>query len=103
MSIAPLWAPQLGADEIRRPAAKGARAITFSENPAALELPSFWSDAWDPMLDALEETDTPMCLHIGSASRPLLPHPHAPVPVVISLLRLLSVAAVSDLPFSPIF
>ena len=44
LSILPLWDPQLCADEIRRTSARGARAVTFSENPAALGLPSFWSD-----------------------------------------------------------
>jgi predicted TIM-barrel fold metal-dependent hydrolase len=103
MSIVPMWDAQLCAEEIRRTVAKGARAITFSENPAALGLPSFWSDDWRPMLDALEETDTPMCLHIGSSSRPIVPHADAPIPVVISLLGLLSMSAMSDLVFSPIF
>lgn len=103
LAIVPMWDPQLAADEVRRTAALGARAITFSENPAALGLPSFWSDEWDPLLYALEETDTPMCLHIGSSSRPIVPHHDAPIPVVISLLGLLSMAAFSDLVFSPIF
>jgi predicted TIM-barrel fold metal-dependent hydrolase len=103
LSILPMWDPQLCADEIRRTAEKGARAVTFSENPAALGLPSFWSDTWDPMLDALTETGTPMCLHIGSSSRPIVPHEDAPIPMVISLLGLLSMSAFSDLVFSPIF
>jgi predicted TIM-barrel fold metal-dependent hydrolase len=103
MSIVPMWDAQQCADEIRRTVQKGSRAITFSENPAALGLPSFWSTAWDPMLDALEETDTPMCLHIGSSSRPIVPHADAPLPVVISLLGLLSMSALSDLVFSLIF
>ncbi|HEV8298248.1 MAG TPA: amidohydrolase family protein [Acidimicrobiales bacterium] len=103
LSILPMWDPQLCAAEIRRTAAKGARAVTFSENPAALGLPSFWSTHWDPMLDALTEAEMPLCLHIGSSSRPIVPHADAPIPVVISLLGLLSMGAFSDLVFSPIF
>lgn len=103
LSILPMWDAQLCADEIRRTVAKGSRAVTFSENPAALGLPSFWDEQWDPMLDALEETDTPMCLHIGSSSRPIVPHADAPIPVVISLLNLLSMSAMADLVYSPIF
>lgn len=103
MAIMPAWDAQLCADEILRTVEKGAKAITFSENPAALGLPSFWSEAWDPMLSALEETETPMCLHIGSSSRPIVPHEDATLPVVISLLGLLSMTALSDLCFSPIF
>ena len=95
--------PALCAAEIERTAARGARAITFSENPAALGLPSFWSDEWDPMLSALEETDTALCLHIGSSSRPIIPHGDAPTPLIISLMGLLTMATLSDLVMSPVF
>jgi predicted TIM-barrel fold metal-dependent hydrolase len=103
LSIVPLWSAALCAAEIERTAARGARAITFTENPAALGLPSFWSDAWDPMLSALEETDTALCLHIGSSSRPIIPHADAPTPLIISLMSLLTMATLSDLVMSPVF
>jgi len=103
LSIVPMWDVESAAIEIRRTAAKGARAVTFSENPAALNLPSFWSPAWDPFFSALEETETPLCLHVGSSSRPIVPHPDAPLPVIIGLLGLLSMQAFTDLVMSPIF
>jgi predicted TIM-barrel fold metal-dependent hydrolase len=103
LSIVPLWDAGAAAAEIERTATKGSRAITFMENPAALGLPSFWSDAWDPMLSALEETGTAMCLHIGSSSRPIIPHPDTPTPLIISLMSLLTMAALSDLVMSPVF
>ena len=40
MIILPLWDASLALAEVERCAAKGARAVTFSENPAALGLPS---------------------------------------------------------------
>jgi predicted TIM-barrel fold metal-dependent hydrolase len=103
LSIVPLWDPVQCAKEIERTAARGARAITFMENPAALGLPSFWSDEWDPMLSALEDTGTAMCLHIGSSSRPIIPHKDATTPLIISLMSLLTMAALSDLVMSPVF
>lgn len=106
LSIVPMWDAELAGAEIRRTAAGpagGARAVTFSENPAALGLPSFWSEEWAPFFSALEETGIPLCLHIGSSSRPIIPHPDAPIPVVIGLLGLLSMQAVTDLVFSPVF
>ena len=42
--------PQLMADEVHRVAAKGCRAVTFSENPEKLGWPSFHSDALGPVL-----------------------------------------------------
>ena len=52
MSLMPLWDPQLMADEIRRVAAKGCHAVTFSENPAKLGLPSYHTEHCDPFFKA---------------------------------------------------
>ena len=53
-----IWDPELMADEIRRIAAKGCHAVTFSENPSQLGLPSFHSDHWDPFWRACEDDET---------------------------------------------
>jgi predicted TIM-barrel fold metal-dependent hydrolase len=103
LSIVPLWDPALAAEEVRRTAARGSRAITFPENPAPLGLPSFWSNEWDPLFSALEETGNPLCLHIGSSSRPIIPHDDAPIAEIIALLGLLSMQTLVDLLLSPLF
>ena len=66
-----LWAPDIAADEIRRNAARGVRALTFSEMPHYLGLPSIHdpSGYWDPVFAAADETGTVVCMHIGSGSR----------------------------------
>ena len=43
---------RLLAAEVRRCAAKGAHAVTFSENPSKLGWPSIHSDHWDPFWKA---------------------------------------------------
>jgi predicted TIM-barrel fold metal-dependent hydrolase len=103
LAIVPLWDPQLAAREIERTAANGARAITFTENPVPLGMPSFWTDAWDPVFSALEDVDMPACLHIGSSSRFTRPSDESPIAVMVSLMALNSMAALSDLCFSPVF
>jgi len=60
--------PQVAADEIRRNAARGFKAVTFSESPDKLGLPSIHTGYWDPFLAACEETETVVCLHVGSSS-----------------------------------
>ena len=52
--ILPLWDADLAVAEVERCAAKGARAVTFSENPAALGLPSVHDrrQYWDPVFAA---------------------------------------------------
>src|SRR5207244_4684245 len=41
LGLVPIWDPQLMADGVHRLAAAGCHAISFSENPEKLKLPSF--------------------------------------------------------------
>jgi len=59
--------PELAAAEVRANAARGFKAISFSENPEALGLPSIHTGYWDLLLAACEETETVVCLHVGSS------------------------------------
>jgi predicted TIM-barrel fold metal-dependent hydrolase len=68
LTLVPLWDPELAAAEVRRCADKGSHAVAFSENPVRLKLPSIFTDHWDPLLAACEDTDTVVNLHIGSSS-----------------------------------
>ena len=56
LSIVPLWDAELAAAEVRRNAARGVRAVCFSEIPPHLGLPSIHSGYWDPFFAACEET-----------------------------------------------
>jgi predicted TIM-barrel fold metal-dependent hydrolase len=101
LSVGPLWDPQLMADEIRRVAAKGCHAVTFSENPEKLGLPSLHSDSWDPFWAACESEGTVVCLHIGSSSVVPFTSIDAPVDVSIVLTPVNSFMALADLLFCP--
>jgi predicted TIM-barrel fold metal-dependent hydrolase len=71
LCLIPLWDPAAAGAEVRRNAARGVRAVAFTELPAYLGLPTL-HDAdqhWDPFFTACEETGTTICIHIGSASR----------------------------------
>lgn len=59
--------PEVGAQMIRENAERGFHAVTFSENPANLGLPSVHSGHWDPIMQACAETGTVVNLHIGSS------------------------------------
>jgi predicted TIM-barrel fold metal-dependent hydrolase len=71
LNIIPLWDPAQAAEEIRRNADSGAHAFCFSENPEPLGLPTIWDPNryWNPVWDACQETETVVCMHIGSSSR----------------------------------
>lgn len=76
--IIPLWDASLAAEEVRRMAPRGIKAMCFSEAPAHLGLPSLHAGYWDPFFSACEETQTVIAIHIGSSSRIPLPSPDAP-------------------------
>src|SRR5690606_1252662 len=87
LCIVPLWDPELAAAEIRRNAARGCRAVTFTEMPHHLGLPSIHDPSrhWDPFFAACDETGTVVCMHIGSGSKMVEPSPFAPRAVTTAL------------------
>lgn len=66
--LLPLWSVQDAAREIERCAKKGARAVSFSEDPSRLGLPTIQNPEhhWDPMLKAAAEAEMAVCMHIGT-------------------------------------
>ena len=100
--IPAIWDPEVMAAELRRTAAKGALAITFSENPSKLGWPSFHSDHWDPFWQACCDEDIVVCLHIGSSSELVITAPDAPMDVLITLTPMNIVHAAADLVWSPV-
>jgi predicted TIM-barrel fold metal-dependent hydrolase len=101
-SLPAIWDPEVLAAEIRRTAAKGAHAVTFSENPSKLGWPSFHSDHWDPFWTACSEEQVVVCLHIGSSSQLVITAPDAPIDCLITLTPMNIVQAAADLVWSPV-
>lgn len=85
LALLPYWDPQLMADEVRRVAARGVRAVTFSENPSKLGQPSFHDPHWDPFWQACDDHGMVVCLHIGSSSEVKLPSVDAPFVTMMTL------------------
>ncbi len=99
-SIPTLWDPNEMAAEVRRVAAKGCHAVTFSENPEKLGYPSFHSEHWDPFWKACSDEGTIVCLHIGSSSQLVITSVEAPINVMITLQPMNIVQAAADLLWS---
>ncbi|HVX09172.1 amidohydrolase family protein [Humibacter sp.] len=100
LCIVPLWDPALAAAEVRRNAARGVRAVAFSEIPAYLGLPSIHSGAWDPFFAACEETGTVLAMHIGSGTRTPQTSDDAPEAVAGTIIFGNSAASLVDFLFS---
>jgi predicted TIM-barrel fold metal-dependent hydrolase len=59
--------PVLGAEEVRRNAARGFTSVTLPERPQNIGYPSLFEGYWDPIVEACAETDTVISLHVGSS------------------------------------
>jgi predicted TIM-barrel fold metal-dependent hydrolase len=100
LPIIPLWDAELAAKEVVRNAARGARAVCFSEIPPHLGLPSIHSGEWDPFIAACQDTKTVICMHIGSSSRMPATSGDAPIAVAATLSFNNAMASMSDWLFS---
>lgn len=100
LTIVPLWDVELAVAEVRRCADKGSHAIAFSENPYPLGLPSIHSGEWDPMFAACQDTETVVCMHIGSSSKMPQTTPDAPFIVSSTLTFQNAMGSMIDFVFS---
>ncbi len=105
LTLIPLWDPVAAAAEIHRCANKGSFAVAFSENPFPLGLPSIHDKDrfWDPFLRACEETDTVVCMHIGSSSQMPSTSPDAPFAVSSTITFSNAMGSMCDYILSGVF
>ncbi|WP_046318572.1 amidohydrolase family protein [Mycobacterium sp. UM_Kg1] len=108
LGILPTWDPHLAAAEVERLAQIGTRAVSFPDSPVPLDLPSFHHPThWEPLWDALEAADLPVCLHFGSGgyvpgfpARNPSPQDTAPFAVAIATFSTNLMWSTADLVFS---
>ncbi|MBA3741961.1 amidohydrolase family protein [Sporichthya sp.] len=92
--------PVKGAAEIRANAERGVRLVTFPESPDDLGLPSIFTDHWDPIFAACEETGTVVNLHIGSGGALPPTRDGAPADVVAVLFGMYAMHTAVDWVYS---
>ena len=95
--ILPLFDADRSAEEVRRLAANGCHAVTFSENPVGMGMPSIHTDAWDPLFAACSDEGTVLCCHVGSSSKAASTVPDAPPPVPMNLSSVMAIYTLGDL------
>jgi predicted TIM-barrel fold metal-dependent hydrolase len=100
LCLIPLWDAGLAAAEVRRNAARGVRAVCFSEIPPHLGLPSIHSGEWDAFFATCAETGTVVCMHIGSSSKMPATSVDAPSSVAATLSFGNAMASLADFLFS---
>jgi predicted TIM-barrel fold metal-dependent hydrolase len=100
MMIIPLWDPEAAAKEIYRGAEMGFKTITMSENPSPSGLPSFWTEHWDPVFKAAQDTGMVFSMHIGTSGALSRTAPEASFDVSISLCGVNAMSAFVDITLS---
>ena len=88
--------PELAATMIRQNAERGFKAVSFTEAPHQLGLPTIHSGYWDPFLRACAETETVVNLHIGSSGASPSTSDDAPPDVVGVLFFAYAIFAAVD-------
>jgi predicted TIM-barrel fold metal-dependent hydrolase len=96
MGITYLADPEQGAEEIRRNAARGFTAVTLPEMPHRIGMEPIFSSWWDPIIAACAETDTVICLHVGSTGVADMPKGAPMVPLGATLFGQLSLSACAE-------
>jgi predicted TIM-barrel fold metal-dependent hydrolase len=66
--VIPMWDQLAAAEEMTRCIERGARAVTFPEDPFKLGLPSVHDRAWDPVFRVAADAGVPLCIHVGSST-----------------------------------
>lgn len=105
MAICQLWDPEAAAEEIRRCADRGVRAVSMPENLVFFGLPSYYTDFYDPIWRACEEADIAVCMHLATAGNldQYKSSPEAPMAVQITAAGVsMSAVALTNLIFSPV-
>ncbi|HZP29149.1 MAG TPA: amidohydrolase family protein [Acidimicrobiia bacterium] len=100
LCLVPLWDADLATAEVERNAARGVRAVAFSEIPAYLGLPSVHSGYWDHFFATCAATGTVLFLHIGSGTKMPRTSEDAPDAVSVSMGFGNCVGSLADFIFS---
>lgn len=94
--LLPTWDIAATVEEVHRLAKKGVTAVSLNENPTKQNLPSIHNAYWEPLWQAVSDTDMAMCLHIGAGN----PSPHAsmetPIEAWISTMPISIVVGAAD-------
>jgi predicted TIM-barrel fold metal-dependent hydrolase len=105
VTLVPLWDVAAAVAEVHRCAAKGSFALSFSENPALLGLPSIHDAGghWEPLFAACADTGTVLNMHIGSSSTVPTTAADAPQAVSSALFITNTMGALCDYLVSGVF
>jgi predicted TIM-barrel fold metal-dependent hydrolase len=101
LAILPTWSAEEMVAEVKRVAARGVRAVSMPELPHLLGLPTYVSDYWNPVWQAVSDADIVVCLHIGQGLDAINMGPDFKIDNFMVLATQVSVLCTQDLIWGP--
>ena len=103
LGLLPMFDAERAAKELRRLAGKGCHAVSFSERPELLDMPSVHSGYWDPLFAAACDEGTVLCAHVFSSSLVPPTSPDAPPSAAVSISPCASIFTLGELLWADCF
>src|SRR3546814_17557868 len=72
--------------ELKRMSDLGVHAVSFSDNPANIGLPSIHNEYWEPFWKACSDYKMVINCHIGTGARAMHPSPESPIDAWITAM-----------------
>lgn len=100
LGILPLWDPELAADEVRRLASRGCRAVTIPQHIGSYGQPPWQDVHWDPLWAACCDEATVANIHIGTGGGLPVPSDQTTYLAYNAMLPIDTVRFTADILFS---
>lgn len=100
MCLVPAWDIDETVRELKRMSALGCHAVSFSDNPANIGLPSIHNAYWEPFWQTCEDLKIVINCHIGTGVRALHPSSESPIDAWITAMPISIANSAADWTFA---
>lgn len=100
MCLIPMWDIDETLKELKRMSLLGVHAISFSDNPANIGLPSIHNAYWEPLWKAASDYRMVINCHIGTGARAMHPSSESPIDAWITAMPISIANSAADWTFA---
>ena len=100
MCLIPMWNMDDTLAELKRMSDLGVHAVSFSDNPSNIGLPSIHNEYWEPFWKACSDYKMVINCHIGTGARAMHPSPESPIDAWITAMPISIANSAADWTFA---
>lgn len=100
MCLVPSWDMDETVKELKRMSGLGVHAVSFSDNPANIGLPSIHNEYWEPFWKACNDSRIVINCHIGTGARAMHPSSESPIDAWITAMPISIANSAADWTFA---